>query len=302
MIRHKQVVAAGLAAPEGPALLPDKRIVFVEQMRGRVSVYDGSTVSLVSQSAGSPNAVIPGADGNLYVAQNGGVVGNWRSSVRPSPGIQRIRVDGSVEYVCTEVEGVRAKAPNDLVFGPDGRLYFTDPAEGYNPGARTERAHLFAIDDRGGEVLLDVGTSYPNGLAFMVDGRLVWVETYERDVCVLEHGKRRKLCRLPENHLPDGMDVAQDGRLFVTTVASHGITVLSPEGAILDLLYLDDQALPTNCCFDGNVLWVTDFSIGWEEGATGRLWRIETDAIGKPPTPGTLKRLSASPVSGKVRE
>lgn len=289
MIRHKQVVATGLAAPEGPALLPDKRIAFVEQMRGRVSVYDGNKVDLISQSAGSPNAAILGADGNLYVAQNGGVVGNWRSSVPSRPGIQRIGLNGSMEYVCTEVEGIPTKAPNDLVFGPDGRLYFTDPAESYNLAARIESGRLFAIGDQGEELLLDVGCSYPNGLAFMVDGRLVWAETYERRVCVLEGGKRRELCQLPETHLPDGLDVAQDGRLFVTTVASHGITVLSPEGEILDLLYLDDQALPTNCCFDGSVLWVTDFSVGWETRPTGRLWRVETDAVGKPQTPGMLK-------------
>lgn len=290
MIRHKEVVVTGLAAPEGPALLADGRLAFVEQMRGRVSLFDGNGVSVFSESAGSPNAVIAGADGCLYAAQNGGVVGDWRAAQRAAPGLQRILPDGAVEYVCTEGGEFPMKAPNDLVFGPDGRLYLTDPAEGYNPTGRSERAHLFAVGDTGAEMLLDVGLSYPNGLAFMTDGRLVWVETYERDVCVLEDGRRRKLCQLPENHLPDGLDVAQDGRLFITTVATHGVTVLSPDGEILDLLYLDDQALPTNCCFDGNVLWVTDFAIGWENQFVGRLWRVETDAIGRPANLGALPR------------
>ena len=40
-----------------------------------------------------------------------------------------------------------------------------------------------------------------------------------------------------------------------------------------------DEVLPTKCCFDGNVLWVTDFALGRREKiTTGRLWRIETDA------------------------
>ena len=98
-----------------------------------------------------------------------------------------------------------------------------------------------------------------------------------------------------------GLDVAQDGRLFITTVASHGITVVSPEGAILDFMYLDDDALPTNCCFDGKVLWVTDFSLGWQEGVTGRLWRVETDAEGKPQTPGALKLLRSNQPKPEVR-
>lgn len=284
-----EVVARGLAAPEGPVLLPDGRVAFVEQMRGRVSVFDGSRVETISQSPGSPNAVTLGVDGFLYVAQNGGVVGAWRSNPRTTPGIQRVYMDGKVEYVATEIAGIATKAPNDLVFGSDGRLYFTDPAEGYNPAGRMERGRLFVLGADGGEMLLDVGCSYPNGIAFLADGRLVWMETYEREVCVLQDGHRGVLCQLPENHLPDGLDVAIDGRMFITTVTSRGITVVSPKGEILDFLYFDSEALPTNCCFEGNALWVTDFSDGWaDKHSTGRLWRIETDAVGKPQLPGRI--------------
>jgi len=64
---------------------------------------------------------------------------------------------------------------------------------------------------------------------------------------------------------------------------------VSPTGEVLDHLYLDDRALPTNCCFDGSVLWVTDFTVGYEnEHAIGRLWRVETDAVGRPQTPGQI--------------
>jgi gluconolactonase len=286
---QKRIVATGLAAPEGPVLLPDGRIAFVEQMRGRVSVFDGSRVDIISESPGSPNAVTLGADGYLYAAQNGGVVGPWRSSPRAAPGIQRIGINGVVEYVATEVGGFATKAPNDLVFGPDGRLYFTDPAEPYDPIAKSEHGRLFVLDSRGGEMLLDVGFSYPNGLAFLPDGRLVWVETYEREVCVLEEGRRRVLCKLPENQLPDGLDVALDGRMFIATFASHGITVVSPNGKIVDFIYFDSDALPSNCCFHGRTLWVTDFGNGWAEKiTTGRLWRVETDAEGKPQQPGRI--------------
>jgi gluconolactonase len=283
------VVATGLAVPEGPVLLPDGSIAFVEQVRGRVSLFDGTKVRTIAEFPGSPNAVTFGSDGYLYAAQNGGVVGAWRSDPRATPGIQRIAFDGTVEYVATSVDGLPTQAPNDLVFGPDGRLYFTDPAEGYDPACRAAQGRLFAIGQGRDEMVLDVGTSYPNGLAFLPDGRLVWVETYEREVCVLEDRKRRLICRLPEHHLPDGLDVATDGRLFITTVTSHGITVVSPDGEIVELLYLDELALPTNCCFDGNALWVTDFSVGWDKNhETGRLWRIETDAIGKKQIPGQI--------------
>ena len=41
--------------------------------------------------------------------------------------IQRVSLDGRVETVATDVDGVPLRMPNDLAFGPDGRLYFTDP-------------------------------------------------------------------------------------------------------------------------------------------------------------------------------
>jgi gluconolactonase len=81
--------------------------------------------------------------------------------------------------------------------------------------------------------------------------------------------------------VPDGLAVAADGRLFVTTVTSHGVSVVSPDGELLDHLHLDDDALPTNCCFEGSALWVTDFGTGYEKTQRrGRLWRVETDVVG----------------------
>lgn len=284
-----EVVATGLEVPEGPVLLPDGRVAFVEQRRGRVSVYDGAGVETISEAPGSPNSVTLGADGFLYAAQNGGVVGDWRSPTPSTPGIQRISFDGTVETIATEVAGIPLKAPNDLVFGVDGRLYFTDPSEGFNPAGLSETNRLYALDGGGGEVLIEVDPSYTNGIAFLGDGRLCWVESFWRTVCALDDGRRTVLCTLPELHIPDGLDVAEDGRLFIATISSHGITVVSPTGEVLDHLYLDDRALPTNCCFDGSALWVTDFGEGYEdEHGIGRLWRVETDAIGRPQTPGKV--------------
>ena len=86
---------------------------------------------------------------------------------------------------------------------------------------------------------------------------------------------------LPELHVPDGLAVARDGRLFIASVTSHGVSILGPDGAYLGLIELDDRAIPTNCAFDGSALWVTDFGDGFTPGAgDGRLWRVDTDAVG----------------------
>jgi gluconolactonase len=276
----KDVIATGLEVPEGPVVLPDGRIAFVEQVRGQVSVYDGTSVHCLAMVGGSANAVTLGLDA-LYAAQNGGVVGAWRSDDPRTPGIQRVYLDGRVEYVTTDVAGQPLLAPNDLCFGADGRLWFTDPGHPYDPLRRGANGRLIAIGRGRDEIVADVGPVYCNGLAFGVDGRLVWVESSGRYVCRLGEGGREVLCQLPENHVPDGLAVAADGRMFVATLTSTGITVVGPDGEVLDLIELDEAALPTNCCFDGSALWVTDFGRDYETvPGRGRLWRMETDAVG----------------------
>ena len=275
-----EIVAKHLGFPEGPVLLPDGRVAFCEQTKSRVSVFDGSSVEPLADTAGSPNGAALGGDGNLYLAQNGGVVGDWNAEVMIVPGIQRAGLNGAVEDLRNEVGGTPLVAPNDICFGPDGRLYFTDPAHGYDPANRAADGIICAIDSHGGQVVANRGPVYTNGLGFMPDGRLVWVESYERHVCVIENGKVRTLCQLPENHLPDGFAVAGDGRIFIATFLSHGITMIGPDGEYLGLIELDGNALPTNCAFDGDTLYVTDVSGYPGDWHEGRLWRVQTNAKG----------------------
>ena len=285
-----EVVAVGLGLPEGPFVHGDGRVSFTEQARGRISMWDNGSWDVLAVTGGGPNSHVVGNDGCVYVAQNGGAVGAWRSSDPCTPGIWRVNPDGASELVAQEVGGTPLAAPNDLVFGPDGALWLTDPAHPFDPVARGTAGRLARLFPGGGETVLDVGSVYCNGLAFDAAG-LIWVESYDRHVCRLSaDGAREVVCQLPAGHVPDGLAIASDGRLFIATCGSHGITVLAPDGSVLDHLWLDERAVPTNCAFaaDG-ALWVTDFGIDGEtvDGA-GRLWRVPTDAIGLPVLEGTL--------------
>ncbi len=281
---NAEVVATGLVVPEGPVVLADGRIAFVEQQAGRVSALraDGA-VETISQGPGSPNGATLGSDGCIYVTQNGGVVGGWRSPNPCEPGIQRITLDGTITTIATSAGGTALKAPNDLCFSPDGRLYLTDPAHGYNPSAR-EPGLLCAIGNGRSDVVLALYPAYPNGIGFTIDGRLLWVESYERWLCTLDDNNERvQICQLPDDHVPDGFALATDGRVFIATPTSGGVTVVSPDGAVLDHIRLDDSAFATNCCFERSALYVTDFGTTYTDRAdAGRLWRIETDAVGMP--------------------
>ena len=288
-----EVVATGLGFPEGPVVLPDGRIAFCEQFRSQISVYDGAGVSALARTGGSPNGATLGSDGKLYVAQNGGVVGDWRATVMITPSIQRVAIDGTVEEVCTAVAGMPLIAPNDICFGPDGRLYFTDPAHGYDPDNRAQDGRIYAIGQDGrGELVVRREPVYTNGIGFLPDGTLVWVESYERHVCALREGRPVVLCELPDGHMPDGFALAEDGRIFIATVFSHGVTIVSTEGEYLGLIELDGDCLATNCAFQDSTLWVTDVAHYTENMFAGRLWRVETDATGMPMHAGALDQIA----------
>ncbi len=283
-------VLHGLEAPEGPIVLGPGSLVFVEQARGQVTGWDAvGGARVVSRGPGAPNSIALGADGHLYAPQNGGVVNSWRSAEPTAPALERRTLAGGIETLLTEVAGEPLRAPNDLAFGPGGLLYLTDPGEAYAPAHPRIESRILAIGADGASVVARPGRCYVNGLAFDTAGDLVWVESYTRRVMRLHPDGPELVATLPEHHVPDGLAVAEDGRLFIATVDSRGITVLAPDGELLDLLELDERASPTNCAFDGSVLWVTDFGAGFTPGAgDGRLWRVETDAVGAVLSAGSL--------------
>ncbi|HVE76360.1 MAG TPA: SMP-30/gluconolactonase/LRE family protein [Actinomycetota bacterium] len=277
-----EVVVTGLGFPEGPVVLPDGRVAFCEEYGQGLRVFDGTGLQDLAKTGGAPNGATLGSDGNLYVAQNGGVQAAWRADEMITPCIQRVSLAGDVEDLLFEVAGRTIMAPNDICFGPDGRLYFTDPAHGFDPDNKKDGYILAAGEGGEGEVFVSPGPVYDNGLGFLPDGTLIWVESYTRNVMKLGERGPELIYTLPENHIPDGFAVAEDGRIFIASVFSHGIDVISPEGEYLGLIELDDEAVCTNCAFDGSTLWATD-CVGIDHTKVffdGRLWKIETDAVG----------------------
>ena len=66
-------VASALQFPEGPLVLPDGSIGFVEVRRGTLSkIGKDGVVQVVADLGGGPNGAALGPDGHVYVANNGG--------------------------------------------------------------------------------------------------------------------------------------------------------------------------------------------------------------------------------------
>jgi gluconolactonase len=278
-------LATGLGHPEGPDILPDGRIVFVETYTSKIVAWSADRgLHDYARCGGGPNACMLGSDGAVYITQNGGTVGAWRAEVMGRPSIQKAWPDGRTEEVAAEVDGIALQAPNDLTFGPDGRLYFTDPAD-YLPNDR-KPGRIFVLGSDGiGELLEEVPDAYPNGIVAEPDGAIVWVESYERGVYRKRPGRpSEQIAQLPEGHIPDGLKIAANGDLWVTAFMAGGVDILAADGAAKD--FLETGGVPLNCVFHEGALIITDFgditAVTDQAPMDGRLWRVEVGVEGMP--------------------
>jgi len=257
------IVADGLGLPEAPLLLPDGSWL-VAELDVRVGTVtriapDGSKAPVAQ--TGRPNGLALGRDGAVWVCES------------LSPALIRLELDGSFTRELTEVEGRPLLWPNDLCFGPDGALYVTDSGilvgefliDGApRPGCESlpVDGFLYRYDPASGEAwLLDEGLRFANGVAFGPDGLLYANETITGNVYRfrLESGRVGGERELFGNVLdpsytadglrgPDGMAFSADGRLWVTVFGQGDVTVLGPDGAVLDRLRVGGRG-PTNVAF-----------------------------------------------------
>ncbi len=246
-----RVLAEGAGFTEGPVDRGDE-VAFVSINRGEVSAaaLDGSGTRLLATPGGGPNGAAVDGAGRLWIAQNGGRVMAGRSFAAPAS-LQRIDGDTVTTFAREEYD-----APNDCTFGPDGRLYLTDPHGRLGePRGDGPTGALRAFDPETGELeTIAAGLPHPNGLCFSADGTQLWVsDTKTRQVSVHERAADGSWSATVRGTLPwgapDGMALDLAGRLWVAATDADGIAVLDPDGdwSLIEL----GPSFPTNVCFAG---------------------------------------------------
>jgi gluconolactonase len=252
---HIDVLAGGLGFAEGPVWLDDHRVALTSISHGCVYIVDpfGGLTERI-ETGGGPNGLARGAHGTLYVAQNGGAFG---ASGPAQPGLQVI-TDGRVEYL---VAGMGA--PNDLMFGPDGRLWVTDTRGEIDPMTPEDGlpGQVWAVEVSNGhtELIVANGPVFINGLGFTRDGRTLLVtatlaaELLAYEVAPAEEASWRepRLMHAFDNGWPDGMAISARGEAWVALTAADRVDVINGAGERTASIAVPAGSLPTNICIGG---------------------------------------------------
>ncbi len=268
-------ITSGLRFPEGPIAMADGSIVLVEIFTGSLTrVHADGTKDTIALLPGGPNGAAIGPDGAVYVCNNGGGAAPAESRGLAMPGrfdpdryiggrIQRVDLDtGAVTDLYTECDGLPLRAPNDLVFDPDGGFWFTD--HGLRVGRSADITSIYYATADGSSIREVVHpVEAPNGIGLSPDGATVyWAETYNGRVLkrtVTGPGQVERvrpfdaagcLAGLPGMQLLDSLAVDSDGNVCVATIMNGGVTVIAPDGTIVDHIATGDP-MTTNICFGG---------------------------------------------------
>jgi len=270
----KVTVAAGVCFLEGPAVHSDGSIYFSDIAGNRILKMDAQgSVSTFRADSGRTNGNTFDAQGRLIScegAENG-------------PGGRRriVRTDlksGEALVLTDRYEGNRYNSPNDVVVGPNGRIWFTDPL--YAPDRSImehEHEAVYRIDADGKvtRVVTQPAIGRPNGLAVTPDGktlyvidsnyirpdgnRKIWAFDISADGSV---GKQRLVYDFGRGRGGDGMRLDAKGNLWVAAGISAprtsnesadvptGVYVISPQGDLLGRIPIPEDVI-TNLAFGG---------------------------------------------------
>lgn len=236
------VVASGLAFPEGPAFAPDGALWCVELKGGTlVRLADGSMRRF--DVGGAPNGLTFDHLGRAVFCD--AAAGAVR---RLDPG------DGTVETLASSSADLMLDGPNDLAFDAAGRLVFTCPGN-----SRTEpTGTVWSRAADGRLAAIAQGLYFPNGLAFSADGRVLFIaETYRKRVWRGDYdlASGAWLNAAPWVEFgdtgtgPDGLAIAENGDLLAAIFGQGRVCRIDATGTIVQSCPLTGSR-PTNCCFD----------------------------------------------------
>lgn len=221
-----RVVQEGLGAMESAAFLPSGKLIYSQNLKGKLMRKDSLTAQPVEVASGisMPGGIVVNSETEVVVG-----TGNGPGGALPSLGLAGLaRVDLAKGLVTPIVKGL--SMANGVVRGPDGSYYASDDLalslDRVSPEGVVQRKWL---------------SLNSNGLALSKDGRTLYVNQFLpaavkavnlADGSVTVHAAvplQRALAGL------DGLDIDDQGNLYVVAYLSGEVWRASPEGQLCRL-------------------------------------------------------------------
>jgi len=289
-------LCSGLGFPEGPVAMGDGSVLVVEIKPGRITrVATDGTKTVLATPGGGPNGMAIGPDGAAYICNNGGFQwhddgGAMRPGMQPADysggRIERLDLTtGELRVLYDRSDKAQLRGPNDIVFDAHGGFWFTDL--GKSRARDMDRGSVcYALAD--GSMIREAIQPMitPNGIGLSPDGTELYVAETQTgrlwafDVTApgeVDLSRRspmppgRLVAGLPGLQLFDSLAVEASGAVCVATLIRGGITVISPQGEIVDFVEVPGEPFVTNVCFGGPAMrtaWIT-------ASGSGRLIEME---------------------------
>jgi gluconolactonase len=272
-----EIITTGLRFPEGPVAMPDGSVIVVEIEQGRITrCHPDGSKSTIATLGGGPNGLAIGPDGKLYCCNNGGfnyveangyLTPHGIASDYSGGRIERIDIDtGAVEVLYKSGDfGCSLRGPNDIVFDDHGGFWFTDHGKvDYEKRCHDIVGIFYAKAD--GSHLEEVifPSNNPNGVGLSPDGKTLYAaETYTCRLMkfnITSPGKVAPdagpggpgipLYRPAGYKFFDSLGVEECGNICVATIGESGISVISPDGDLVEFVATPD-IFTTNICWGG---------------------------------------------------
>jgi gluconolactonase len=294
-------VATGFTWIEGPVWVHDS-LMFAEITSNSIRRWTpGTGVSIFLQPSGYQGkepygGPEPGSNGMTLDAQGRlTVAGHARRNVYR---LESLDPKGPITVLADSYKGKALNSPNDVVYGPDGSLYFTDPPYGLRtqsnrdpdkeqtvngvyriPHALTHKAGAPPANDEVQLIISDIPR--PNGIVFSPDGKYLYVDnteprkywmryTVQPDGTVTEPKLLYDASADRRRGVADGMRVDREGNIY--SAGPGGIWIFSPDGKPLATLLIPEQT--SNVAWGGSdrkTLYVT---------ATSSIYRVRLEIDG----------------------
>ncbi len=172
--------------------------------------------------------------------------------------VSRTEHDGRRTVLASSFQGRKLNSPNDLVAGPDGAVWFSDPTygilsdyEGYAAEPEYAGRYVFRVDPVTGRV--DAAATdfvQPNGLAFSPDGKRLYIADSgashdpqgPRHIRSFEAAEGRlrggEVFATVDAGIPDGLRVDVLGNVW--TSAGDGVHCFNPQGELLGKILIPE--------------------------------------------------------------